>query len=181
MATRVILTYADYAAIPGDGRRYELHEGELSVTPAPSPGHQETVGNLFALLREHVRQAGLGKVFVSPVDCILGDTTVVQPDLVYLETDRLPAVSRRGIEGPPTLVVEVLSPGTVRIDRTVKLQLYARHGVPHYWIVDADARRVEAYSLSGDAYRLSTALDGPRPAVLPPFPDLALDPASLWS
>jgi Uma2 family endonuclease len=180
MATRVILTYADYARIPNDGRRYELHAGELSVTPAPSPRHQEVTLNLAVLLRAHVRGRALGRVFVSPIDCILGDTSVVQPDIVFVEADRLDAISGRGIEGAPTLVVEVLSPSTAPIDRAVKLQLYARHGVPHYWIVDAESRTIEAHVLITGAYALEARLEGPRPAPLPPFADLALDPASIW-
>lgn len=180
MATRVILTYEDYASIPTDGRRYEVHEGELSVTPAPSPIHQEFIGNLFVVLNQHVRTNGLGKVFVSPIDCILSDITVVQPDIVFIETGRLPFVSRRGIEGPPTLVVEVLSPSTMQIDRSVKLQLYARHEVPYYWIADPDAQRVEAYLLTEGAYQLAARLVGAQPLALPPFPDLTLDPAALW-
>ena len=180
MATRVILTYADYAAIPADGRRYELLEGEVSVTSAPSPTHQEVLGSLFALLRDHVKSRGLGKVFPSPIDCMLSDTTIVQPDIVYVASGSLPAIGRRGIEGPPTLVVEVLSPSTIQIDRGVKFQLYARHGVPHYWIVDPEARSIEAYRLAEGAYELSGRLEKTRPLALAPFPDLVLDPASLW-
>ena len=85
--TRVVLTYRDYAALPSEGRRYEIHEGELSVTAAPRTRHQEIIGNLFAALRAHVIARGLGKVFVA--------------------TERLRIVSERGIEGPPTLVVEI--------------------------------------------------------------------------
>lgn len=180
MATRIVLTYADYAAIPNNGRRYELHEGELSVTPAPSSRHQEVVVNLVVLLTPHVKSRGLGKVLVSPIDCILSDTTVVQPDLVYVERSRLDAISERGIERPPTLVVEVLSPSTILIDRSVKGQLYARHRVPYYWIVDAEARTVEAFELAGDGYRLAAGLEGRRPAALPPFPGLMLDPSAVW-
>ena len=180
MATRVILTYADYAAIPNDGRRYEVHEGEVSVTPAPSPRHQEVTLNLAVALREHVKARGLGKVFVSPIDCILSDTTVVQPDLVYLAPPRLVAVSARGIEGPPTLVVEVLSPSTAQIDRGVKGQLYARHGTPYYWIVDIEARVIEVFVLAGEGYQPVARLEGTRPAALPPFAELRLDPASVW-
>jgi Uma2 family endonuclease len=180
MATRVILSYADYARIPNDGRRYELHEGELSVTPAPSPKHQEVTLNLAVLLHAHARDRALGKVFVSPIDCILGDTSVVQPDIVFVEADRLDAISGRGLEGAPTLVVEVLSPSTAPIDRAVKLQLYARHGVPHYWIVDPESRTIEAHVLITGAYATEARLEGPRPVALPPFADLALDPVSLW-
>lgn len=175
-----VLTYKDYEVLPADGRRYELHEGELSVTPAPSPGHQEVIGNLFMLLNQRAKTRGLGKVFVSPIDCILSDVTVVQPDLVCLETGRLPSISARGIEGPPTLVVEILSPSTMQIDRGVKLQIYARHGVPYYWIADPEARIVEAYRLVEGVYQLAGRLEGSRPSSLPPFVDLTLVPASIW-
>jgi len=99
MTTRVRLTYEDYAALPDDGRRYELHQGELSVTPAPGLDHQEILGNLFVILRNHVNARGLGKVFFAPVDCILDKVTVVQPDLVFVETARLSVMSGRGTEG----------------------------------------------------------------------------------
>jgi len=180
MTTRVILTYADYAAIPNDGRRYELHEGEVSVTPAPGTRHQRAVGELLVILHQHVRAGGVGEVFVSPIDCILSDTTIVQPDLVYLDRSRVTAVSERGIEGPPTLVVEVLSPSTIQIDRVVKGQIYAKHRVPFYWIVDPERRTVEAFELSGDGYRSAGRLEGDAARALPPFPDLALDPATIW-
>jgi Uma2 family endonuclease len=181
MATRGVLTYREYAALPADGRRYELHEGELSVTAAPGLPHQRIVGTLFVLLREHVNRLRLGEVFVSPVDCILNDTTVVEPDVVYLATDRSALASTRGIEGPPTLAVEVLSPGTRSIDRGVKLQLYARHGVPHYWIIDSEGRGIEASVLDAGAYRLAARLAGEERGSLPPFADLTIDTASLWS
>ena len=180
MATRVTLTYADYAAIPNDGRRYEVHEGELAVTPTPSPRHQQLSRNLLVLLHAYVGRHGLGEVLVAPIDCILDDTTVVQPDLVFVARDRLASISARGIEGAPGLVVEVLSPTTVQIDRGVKAQLYARHGVPCYWIVDLDARVIEAHVLRAGAYAPAGRLEAARPAALPPFPELTLDPAALW-
>jgi Uma2 family endonuclease len=173
MGTRVVLTYQDYGALPADGRRYELHEGELFVAPAPSPRHQKTVVNLLLAIAQHVKSRNLGDVYVSPIDCILSDTTVVQPDLVYLEPARLSYVTARGIEGPPTLVVEILSP-TISIDRAVKFQLYARHGVAFYWIVDPDARSIDAYRLIGDRFESTARLEGSSSAVLPPFDDLTL-------
>ena len=179
MATRALLTYSDYATLPDDGRRYELHHGDLSVTPAPGTRHQEAIVNLIALLHEHVRSRGLGKVFVTPTDCILSNVTVVQPDVLYIAADRLPIISERGIEGAPTLVVEVLSPSTARLDRGQKMTLYAEHGVPFYWIADPEARSIEAFSLAGAAYALAARVTS-EPAVLPPFSDLTFDPASLW-
>jgi Uma2 family endonuclease len=177
---QAILTYRDYEALPDDGRRYELHEGELSVTPAPGTRHQRVIGTMHILLRTHVNGRRLGEIFLSPVDCILSDTTIVQPDLVYLDPTRAHLVSERGIEGPPTLVVEILSPSTTTIDRSRKHQLYAHCGIPYYWIVDPEARTVEAYRLAKGEYRLAIRASGDATVSLPPFPDLAFAPASLW-
>jgi Uma2 family endonuclease len=180
MTTRVRLTYEDFAALPDDGRRYELHEGELSVTPAPGTDHQDTLGNLFVIIRGHVRARGLGRVFFAPVDCILENVTVVEPDLVYVETSRLSVISKRGIEGAPTLAVEVVSPSSAGIDRRRKLQLYARYTVPYYWIVDPPTRTIEAYRLAQGLYQAAGTLSGTTPVSLPPFPDLSLDPQEIW-
>ena len=177
---RVVLTYKEYEALPADGRRYEIHEGELSVTPAPSPRHQRILGNLNEILRQHVKTRDIGEVLLSPIDCILSETTIVQPDLVYLDPTRLSLVSDRGIEGPPTLVVEIVSPSTTLIDRSTKSQLYRRHGVPYYWIVDPEGRSIEAFALAEGGYRLVTRAAGAEPGALPPFPDLAFAPATLW-
>ncbi len=181
MARRdVVLTYKEYEALPADGRRYEIHDGELSVTAAPSPQHQMVTRDLFTVLHAHVRARGIGEVLFSPIDVILSDTAIVQPDIVYLETARLERISRRGIEGAPTLGVEVLSPSTTLIDRSTKWQLYARHGVPCYWLVDHEGRAIEALVLGPDGYALAARVSGPNPVSLPPFPDLALIPATLW-
>jgi len=181
MPTRVVLTYRDYEALPADGRHYELHDGELFVTAAPALPHQRLVGRLFVLLRQHVEVHGLGEVFVSPVDCILSDTTVVQPDVVYLESARSPLASTRGIEGPPTLAVEILSRSTALADRGAKLQLYARHGIPHYWIVDPEARSIESYILTEGVLRAAARLTGTDRGSLQPFPGLTIAVATLWS
>ncbi len=91
--------------------------------------------------------------------------------------DRLPAVRERGIEGPPTLVIEILSPSTTQTDRVRKRQLYARHGVPYYWMVDGEARAIEAYVLGPDGYTLALRAIGDAPVSPPPFEGLALVPA----
>ena len=179
MPAQVGLTYSDYAALPDDGRRYELHRGELSVTPGPGTRHQRAVVALTLRLGEYVRSRQLGEIFVAPTDCILSDVTVVQPDLLYVASNRLSIISERGIEGAPTLVVEILSPSTARIDRERKLRLYAEHGVPYYWIADPDSRTVEAYKLVGTAYVPAGSVTH-EPGALPPFLDLQVDPADLW-
>jgi Uma2 family endonuclease len=178
--TRTTLTYEDYAALPDEGKRYELHEGELSVTPSPGTRHQQTLVNLTVVLAPHVKAQRLGTLLIAPLDCIMSDITVVQPDLLYVDDSRRQIVSARGVEGGPTLAVEILSPSTTHIDRRRKMALYAKYGVTWYWIVDPDARVIEVYRLQADGYRLETRLEGAEPRALPPFPDLALDPAVIW-
>jgi Uma2 family endonuclease len=176
----VVLTYRDYAALPDDGRRYEIHDGELSVTPAPGLRHQRIAGRLFVALDAHVAANGLGEVLIAPLDVILSDTTVVQPDVVYVDRSRLGALSERGVEGPPTLAIEILSPSTVQIDRDRKLELYARLGVPFYWLVDPDAQTIECFAPGPQGYSLVARATGDVPVSLPPFDGLALAPASLF-
>jgi len=136
--------------------------------------------DLNDVLRGHVKRQGRGLVLYAPLDVILSDTTVVQPDLVYLDPARLGLLTERGIEGPPTLVVEILSPSTRLIDRERKLALYARYRVPHYWIVDPAARALEAYVLGPEGYTLALCAAGDAPVSPPPFVGLALVPAALW-
>ncbi|HEV8586889.1 MAG TPA: Uma2 family endonuclease [Methylomirabilota bacterium] len=176
MSRSALLTYADYAALPNDGKRYELHAGALSVTPAPSPQHQIILGNLFVHLDGHVRRHALGRVLVAAVDVIFSNITVLQPDIVWLDSSRLGAISRRAIEGPPTLAVEILSPSTARTDRTTKRALYRRHGVPWLWLVDPEQRTIEVYR---DDERVMVA-SGAEPADLPPFEQLGLVVDSIW-
>ena len=178
--TKIVLTYNDFAALPDDGKRYELHEGELSVSPSPTPRHQRTIGKLFLLLAPHVEASGRGEVFLSPFDCIMTNITVVEPDLVYVDDERRRLLSDRALEGSPTLAVEVLSPSSINIDRRRKMALYTAHDVTWYWIVDPNARRIEAYRLDGNAYRLEATLSGTQRA-LPPFPELLIDPAAVWA
>lgn len=177
---RVVLTYEDYLATPPDGRRYEILDGEIQVSATPSPLHQRVLANLNEVVRGHVKSHGLGQVFFAPLTVILANTTVVEPDLVYVDVGRAGLISQRGVEGAPTLLVEVLSPGTAANDRGPKFQLYARHGVPYYWIVDTDGQALEAYEAAAGAYRLVTRASGGVPVTLPPFADLAIVPDALW-
>lgn len=172
------LTYQDYAALPDDGRRYQILDGELCVTAAPGSRHQEISGNLFATLYAYVKTHGLGKVLPAPLDVILSDTSIVQPDVVFVAADRLVRVSARGIEGAPTLAIEILSPTTATLDRRRKRDLYARHGVTYYWIVDGDARTIEMYRLAGETYELLARVTGDVPVSVEPFPGLSL--TDLW-
>jgi len=167
-----LLTYADYAALPDDGHRYQLLEGELVMTPSPRAWHQQVSRELEVRLVAHVQENGLGEVFDAPLDVTLDDHNVVQPDLFFISTERASILRDGRILGAPDLCVEILSPGTERIDRVRKLELYARFDVTHYWIVDLAARTIEEYLLFGDVYRVRSiaSYDEPfRPAAFPGF------------
>ena len=183
MATnRALLTAEDYFARPAgdDDQLYELMDGELMVRPAPVPLHQRIIGNLYVLLRAHVREHGMGEVFLSPIAVVLSGTSVVIPDLVYVGSGRTGLVTARAIEGAPTLLIEVSSPSTRHLDRRRKFELYARHGVPSYWMVETDERAIEAYELTSGGYRLTVRASGDEPVTMPPFPELSFAPQSLW-
>jgi Uma2 family endonuclease len=131
----------DYFQLP-DEPRCELLYGRLQVTPAPSAKlHQRVLVRLLRVLARRADAVG-AEVLVSPVDVVLAEHSVVQPDLVWVSSDRRDLVGDR-IEGAPELVVEILSPGTARRDLGEKLKLYAETGVAEYWIVDPAARTFE--------------------------------------
>ena len=169
---KIVLTYDDYVELPNDGKRYEILEGELAVTPAPTPKHQNASVNLTAILSQHIKANELGKLYHAPIDLILESTSVLQPDLLFVAKARHNIISGRGIEGAPDLVIEILSPTTTRNDRVNKAQIYARHKVPAYWIVDPEQETVEVYLLSMDGYRLAATLQGETPFSAPPFTEL---------
>ena len=176
--SRVALTYRDYAALPDDGRRYQILDGELFVTPAPGTRHQIILMRLSAQLHAHVSAHRLGLVLPAPADVILADTSIVQPDILFVATDRQTLVSARGIEGPPTLGVEILSPSTTLVDRGRKRELYARYGMPFYWIADDEARAIEMWRLAGGAYELMARPTGATMVSGDPFPGLTL--TDIW-
>ena len=134
------LTYEDYVTLPDDGRRYEILDGELAVSPSPASAHQLVSHNLEFALSAWVRAQRLGRIWHAPLDLILEPSVVVQPDVFFISDERSSIVTKRGVEGAPDLVIEILSESTGARDRGVKMHIYARHGVARYWIVDVDRR-----------------------------------------
>jgi len=184
MKARSVWTYDDYAALPENGKRYEIHDGELRELTAPSPVHQIVSGNLNEVLRAHVKGHRLGLLLYAPLDVVLNPgprATVLQPDLLYIDPVAREALKMAGMFGPPTLAVEILSPSTRAIDRGRKRGLYARYGVPYLWFVDPRARDIEALALDGNDYVQIARVSGDQPVDLPPFSGLGLVPAALWA
>jgi len=174
------LTYEDLLTLPEDGKRYEILDGDLLVTPSPLTRHQIISTNLVALLHAHVKRNGLGIVLHAPTDVILDAYTVLEPDILYVRSSRADIIQRHAIVGPPDLVVEILSPSTAARDRGIKLKAYARFGIEHYWIIDPDQNVLEAFSRTGEGYALDGRHAGNVVVHLAPFADLALDLAEVW-
>jgi Uma2 family endonuclease len=151
-----LTTYDDYRQLPDDGKQYQIIGGELYMTPAPSPYHQEISLNLAIILRNYVKQHKMGMVYTAPVDVILSMTDVVQPDLVFIAKNRLNIITKKNIVDAPDLVVEILSEHTETIDRQKKLALYEKHGVKEYWIVDPAEKVIEQFVLKKEKLQLHT-------------------------
>jgi Uma2 family endonuclease len=148
------MRFADLERMPEDGRRYELYDGKLSEVPSPLPVHQRVAINVVESLREYERASG-GRVFIAPLDIVLDEYNVVQPDIVFFMAERAGAINmHRVIRLPPDLAVEVLSPSTEQTDRGRKLRLLARFGVREYWLVDPVGQTVELLVLDDDHYAL---------------------------
>ena len=123
------LTYSDYLRFPDDRLRHEIIDGVHFVTPSPVTKHQRISSDLLYLLMQYLREHSIGEVFYAPFDVILSDFDVVVPDLVYLSRERARFLTSKNLQGPPDLVVEILSPGTKGRDRQIKKDLYERAGV----------------------------------------------------
>ncbi|MEW6682206.1 MAG: Uma2 family endonuclease [Nitrospirota bacterium] len=151
-------TYEDYLLFPDDGKRHELIEGEHYVTPSPVTRHQRIVLNLGGFLNERLRNKQVGQVFVAPVDVMLSDRDVVQPDVLFLSPGRETLITDACIKGAPDLCVEVISDSTRKTDEIVKRKLYERFGVLEYWIIDPELETVKVYRLAEGRYTRTAEL-----------------------
>lgn len=174
MAHNIRLTYDDYCRMPS-GQRYQLIEGDLMMVPSPNVFHQEISGRIGDALRRWVQGRNLGRVYHAPIDVVLGEHNVFQPDILYISRERLGIIKKANIQGAPDLVVEILSPSTAEVDRVTKRRVYARYGVRELWVVDPEARSVEVAAHNGhelatvQVHPLGTSLESPL------LPGLALD------
>jgi Uma2 family endonuclease len=151
--TERLLTYDDFLKLPDDGKRYEVIGGELSMHSTPRRDHQEVVAALNWMLQGFLRSSGFGRVYTHPVDVWLSHTDIVEPDLVVIRESRLDSYHPEGVvREPPDLVVEVLSPSTRGTDQVRKMALYAKSGVPEYWIADPDRRSLTLHVLEDGQY-----------------------------
>ncbi len=152
------MTADEYFARPETMLPEQLLDGELIVSPAPASEHQYAAGSIYTILTALIPD---GRAYFSPADVVWDEGNITQPDVFWISANGR-CVNRNGrFYGPPELIAEILSPKTARYDRSRKFDLYERHGVPEYWIVDLDVRAVEVWSLQNGIYeRLGNFLSG---------------------
>jgi Uma2 family endonuclease len=147
------LTYDDYLRFPDDGKRHELIDGEHYVTPSPNIRHQDILGRLHLLIGNWLLEHPAGRVFVAPLDVILSNFDVLEPDLLYVSNDRAgDLLGGQHVTGAPDLVIEIASPGTRQRDETIKRRRYEQFGVSEYWIVDPEIDVIRIYRRHGEAF-----------------------------
>ncbi|MCX6049639.1 MAG: Uma2 family endonuclease [Chloroflexi bacterium] len=147
--------YEDYLRLPDDGKRYEIIEGVLYVANAPGYDHQFTVAEITYHFQVFVREHKLGRVLNSPFEVHLSESSrPVQPDILVLTNEQQPPPGASFFDGAPLLIVEVISPSSIRLDRYTKFDVYERSGVAEYWLADPKTRSVEVYVLSNGEYAL---------------------------
>lgn len=169
---RRLWTYAEMCAeFEETNLPVELWDGEIIMSPSPKPSHQTVVVRLWEALKNHTEPRGLGRVFTSPLDVVLGPRRVVQPDVLFIARERLGIIGDH-IAGAPDLAAEVISPGSWRRDRVDKKALYEQAGVKEYWILDPDAQTIEVFALVKGAFQLHSRAEeteSARSKLLPGF------------
>ena len=140
------LTYDDFLLFPDDGLRHEIIDGEHYVTASPVTRHQLLVGRLHFEIELHLRaHPGSGQVFLAPFDVVLSHWDVVEPDLLLITPDQPDILTAENVQGPPALVIEVMSPSTCSRDERLKRDLFDRVGVREYWLVNPDTNVVTVH------------------------------------
>jgi Uma2 family endonuclease len=142
------------AEMPESNQPTELWDGELVMTPSPTPVHQAIIRRLANVFSEYVDKHRLGEVFFAPLDVVFTQRRVTQPDILFVSNARRAIIQDR-VRGAPDLIVEVISPGTWRRDHVDKRTIYEQFGVAEYWIVDPEAEMIEVLVLEEGMYRLA--------------------------
>ncbi len=151
VATSTKITWDDLLKTPEDNRRREIIDGELIVSPSPLADHQRVLRKLVNMVENFLLANPIGEMFFAPLDTILAQEQVLQPDLLYVSNERASIVSR-WVYGAPDLAVEILSETSRRRDEVRKRELYEQFGVQEYWIVDPEADHVTVYRLANGRY-----------------------------
>jgi len=147
LAQHLKWTYEDFLLFPDNGKRHELIDGEHIMSPSPITKHQRVALRLATAFDNFLRKHKLGEIFIAPMDVVLSDFDVVEPDLLFIASEHAEIITEKHIMGVPDLMVEILSPSSRKTDEVVKRRLYERYGVQEYWIVDPELDLVKVYRM----------------------------------
>lgn len=151
-------TYEEYYRLDDD-KRYEIIDGNLLMAPSPDMWHQSWLNDLNLFLSLFVKQRKLGRIFIAPFDVVLNPENTVQPDLIFVSNTNASIIQHRAIFGTPDLLVEMVSPSSVRRERYDKKDLYEQFGVKEYWIGDPANKSLEILTLKNGRYELHCAAE----------------------
>jgi Uma2 family endonuclease len=179
MISSLKYTHADLLAMPDDGKRREIIDGELYVTPSSVTEHQRILGNLAFAFWKFLEAHPLGDLLIAPLDIVLSEHDVLEPDLLFVLNEHK-EFPQDWVRGAPDLVVEVLSPGTEARDCGPKSKAYARYGVGEYWIVDPAAGAIEVYRLTPQGYQLAAKRAADETVETPLLPAFSLAVGSIF-
>lgn len=173
----------DYFILPEKNRyRYEVIDGVVERESTPNVLHQRVVPRLWLALHNYFHAVDPdGEVFIAPLEVLIGDRNMVQPDIVYVSGDQQSIIEEERIEGVPSLVVEILSPVNMRKDRLKKMRLFEQAQVVHFWLVNPEEKTLECYVLQGRFYtRVALGMDNDV-VEHPEFEGLRIELNSLWN
>ncbi|MDQ7051966.1 MAG: Uma2 family endonuclease [candidate division KSB1 bacterium] len=152
-------TYADYLLLPDNGHRYQILRGELIMSPAPETVHQRISLKLIFAIGRFLEGHPIAQLLHAPVDVVLSEVNVLQPDIVIIRNERQSIIKEANIQGAPDWVIEILSPSTETYDRQTKKEIYAEFGVKEYWIVHPNEQWIEKCVLKDAGFETTAMLE----------------------
>jgi len=174
-------TYDDYLLLPDDGKRYEILEGELLMSPSPKHLHQKVLGRIFQLINEYVERQQLGELIIAPFDVVISPHNVVQPDLLFVSNQNIEKIKSTHFEGTPDLIIEILSSSSLQRDRIIKRKIYARFGLPEYWLVHPEKKYLQILRLQAGTLRQVAEFKANEVLTSPVFPGLEIELKQIFS
>jgi len=169
------LTVAEYKILPETGPRYQLVEGDLYMAPAPNRHHQSISRNLEYILMRYLEDHPIGEVYDAPFDVYLSNIDVFQPDILFVSERNRKILTDAGAEGPPDLVMEILSAKTRQLDLIQKRRVYAKEDVRELWIIDPEPQTVTIYRFEKSPSEAVAIFAADENLTSPMFPGLEID------
>ncbi len=177
---QVKFTYDDYRQLPDDGKRYEIIDGELYMATSPTSNHQFIADNFLVVLAVYLKTNPVGKVVSAPLEVYFSKTNLAHPDVMFISKNRQDIIKLTQIKDAPDLIIEVLSRGTERRDRTIKRKMYAQFGVREYWLAKAETATVETLRLQDGKLVPIARLERAEALTSPLFPGLEIPLAEIF-